>query len=251
MNTNSWKSAFTLVEMLVVIGIVMFLIAIMLPSLGRAREQSRQLACATNMRAIAQAVTMYADENFDSFPVTTHIAQDGGWILTVAEYLEDQHVYRCPSDASTDWFRSTDTPAEQLVNDRVNSYATNVYIAPRIDPPPGAIDTRPKYGYLVRRLIPYPAATVHFAELQDTSWAMTAADHLHADQWLPSPLTGLPLSDPKEEVAIGRHLKQENYAFTDGHIETRSFKSTFELAADGTTPLRDHWNPVGLRAVNP
>lgn len=251
MNHRLHHAAFTLVEILVVIGIVMLLIAIMLPSLGRAREHSRQLACATNMRSIAQAVTMYADENFDSFPVTTHIAQEGGWILTVAEYLQDKRVYRCPSDSSTDWFRPSDSPAEQLVNDRVNSYATNVYISPRKDPPPGAIDTRSKYGFLVRRLIPHPGETVHFAELADTSWAKTAADHLHADQWVPSMLTGLPLTDPRDEVAIGRHLKQENYAFTDGHVESRPFISTFELDESGTTPLRDHWNPLGLRAVSP
>lgn len=56
---------FTLIELLVVISVIAMLMAILLPSLGKAREQSRQVVCGTNLHAIGQGIFIYASENDD------------------------------------------------------------------------------------------------------------------------------------------------------------------------------------------
>jgi prepilin-type N-terminal cleavage/methylation domain-containing protein len=62
--------AFTLVELLVVVGILAVLVSILLPSLGRAREQGNRVKCASNLRQIALAAITYAGENRGQFPRT-------------------------------------------------------------------------------------------------------------------------------------------------------------------------------------
>src|SRR5205814_2890342 len=59
---------FTLVELLVVIGIIAVLISILLPTIGRARKQANTIACMATLRSIGQAMFIYVGENKGSLP---------------------------------------------------------------------------------------------------------------------------------------------------------------------------------------
>jgi prepilin-type N-terminal cleavage/methylation domain-containing protein/prepilin-type processing-associated H-X9-DG protein len=59
---------FTLVELLVVIGIIALLIAILLPALSKARESSKRIACLSNIRQFGVAMVMYTTANKGLFP---------------------------------------------------------------------------------------------------------------------------------------------------------------------------------------
>ncbi len=115
---------FTLIELLVVVGIIALLVGMLLPALGRAREQSKVVACASNLKQIAMAFNMYLlDSQGQAFWRGTNIGLDGmDWYVyggketgctcllqnglfnkfqprPLNKYvLNKQTVFQCPSD---------------------------------------------------------------------------------------------------------------------------------------------------------
>jgi len=70
------RKAFTLVELLVVIGIIVLLIAILLPALKAARERANRIKCASNLRQMGIALRIYAHDNKGHFPRTPYKPRD-------------------------------------------------------------------------------------------------------------------------------------------------------------------------------
>lgn len=108
------KAGFTLIEMLVVISIIALLMTVLMPSLQKAREQSRQVVCGTNLHSIGQGIVVYAHDNDDllvpgNYSVSWIVWADMGenyqqvnlGYLMTAESLpipqNEESVFFCPS----------------------------------------------------------------------------------------------------------------------------------------------------------
>jgi prepilin-type N-terminal cleavage/methylation domain-containing protein len=95
-------TAFTLIEILVVLAVIGILAAILFPVFGRARESARRVTCISNVKQIALAVTQYAADNSDHLPPVAYRTpggEDVEWPELLEPYLKTQQVLRCPSDS--------------------------------------------------------------------------------------------------------------------------------------------------------
>jgi prepilin-type N-terminal cleavage/methylation domain-containing protein len=82
---RSIERAFTLVEVLVVIGIIAVLIAVLLPVLGKARAAANRTACLSNIKQLYNGILMYCNDNKAYFPTSAWAATGTAY----AQYPED------------------------------------------------------------------------------------------------------------------------------------------------------------------
>jgi len=89
------RAGFTLIEMLVVIGLVALMAAIFFPVFSRVREKGRQAVCLSNERQLGVAILMYAHDNNDFLPPDYDC-----WAGRIYPHAKNVDVFHCPSDAT-------------------------------------------------------------------------------------------------------------------------------------------------------
>ncbi len=114
--------AFTLVELLVVIGVIALLVAMLLPGVVKAQEAARRAACLSNLRQVHQAFHLYALDNKDAVPLghrskskqfnsMVFSATTGRWVLfgllCEAKQIRSPQILFCPSESNVKFMHDT------------------------------------------------------------------------------------------------------------------------------------------------
>src|SRR5215204_1217204 len=102
-------AGFTLVELLVVIGIIALLVAVLVPALSKAREKSRRTACLSNLRSLGQAMYLYAHAFKDRLPNgnppgkwQNYVGANQVMTTFARDYVGSPGVFHCPEDRDPD-----------------------------------------------------------------------------------------------------------------------------------------------------
>lgn len=129
-NRQAPRTAFTLAEILVVLGIMGLLAALLFPALSLARARGRQTVCASNLRQIGQAIAMYTSDFehyprgldpadkytpqiWENFPNGLQIMAETPLLNKVmAPYVKSGQVWQCPADIGFDICDSTGLPLD-------------------------------------------------------------------------------------------------------------------------------------------
>lgn len=245
------REGFTLIELLVVIAIIALLMAILMPALQRAREQGRRAVCLNNLKQLAMAWIMYADENDDKLvngaagysDVQTSWGDhknETAWVGTcwhsnyqqgeqlpedeqkieikkgaLWPYVKDLKLYRCPTGLRGELL----TYAIMFSMNAVNHPATQGV----------------RGAHIKKRSEIHSPAPAYRLVFIDEGWVTPDAFAVHYDteQWWDDPPV--------------RHGDGVNVSFADGHSDYWKWKAVETIkngrAADRTHPA-SHWSPV-------
>ena len=232
-------SAFTLVELLVVIAVVGILAGIILPALGRAKSRGQSIYCLNNLRQLGVAMHLYADDHDDALPYnmgtegtrkTIATGQFLNWANNVMTWELDPDntnttwlaagglgpylsgnttVFRCPSDNVL-----SAVQAQAGWSGRVRSYSMNAMLGNAGEFLAGGVNTNnPGYKqFFTLAEVPNPSEI--FALVEEHPDSINDGyfiNRFYSSQW--------------HDLPASYHNGGANFAFADGHSEFRPWRN--------------------------
>lgn len=238
------KKAFTLVELLVVVAIIALLLAILLPALGKARNLARLTVCGSNQRQVAMATFTYTYDFSDGLPTYMNYNKigDGVPVGTLAgSPYSSFMVHTFIQPWKDQWW------GQALLYTEGYSGSPKIFYCPGQYPPSDRVwedkfqrryDDEVKVGWFGAGYQYNPNA------IRETrQWGRnTYVKYLR--------LTGYKVNDPLVQDVIGHAdemahnedgTAEWNFAFSDGHVETRASTEAQEMVIDPNVKTNEWW----------
>ncbi|MDD3116239.1 MAG: DUF1559 domain-containing protein [Victivallaceae bacterium] len=163
------RTDFTLLELLITIGIIALLAALLLPALDKAKQSARKASCTGNLRQLGLAINLYADANdyrlpacrsFSSGVITKidgiNLDADSGLIShlpsladALMPYVENRMIFWCPGETDRKYFNSDGSSYEWnyfLNGLKVDQKTYRITVIHNLKDPVFLMDARPFHG---------------------------------------------------------------------------------------------------------
>lgn len=223
------KSGFTLIEILVVIAIVALLTALLIPAFSSARESMRTTSCASNLKQIGLAISLYVNDNSGRYPL---IAQptNCSWVDTVFPYAKSVAIFQCPSTDHGEYVPGCG-PEEAIGNDLLQKNGFNGsydMVTPFISV--ASVQTNGSSTTTTYNIEPKSLSSSRYRAPSSTILAIDGNDHtyfFHNSYAAVNP--GVDpihnIDDLKDGGVVAVHRDGINLLYVDGHVKWQNLQS--------------------------